>query len=103
MPNQASTRLLMAGDWYASGPMPPDAAQAPETAAVLRLLREADVAFANLETPLTTRGVAQEKLAVLRANPALADDLFAAGVDIVTLANNHLLDYGPEGLLDTLE
>jgi poly-gamma-glutamate synthesis protein (capsule biosynthesis protein) len=96
------TRLLMAGDWYASGRMPADAAQADGTEAVLRLLREADLAFVNLETPLTTRGVAQEKLSVLRADPSLADDLVAAGVDIVTLANNHLLDYGPEGLLDTL-
>lgn len=96
------TRLLMAGDWYASGRMPADAAAAAGTAAVLRLLREGDIAFANLETPLTTRGVAQEKLSVLRGDPSLADDLLAAGVDIVTLANNHLLDYGPEGLLDTL-
>lgn len=97
------TRLLIAGDWYASGRMPVEAVEDESTAAVVRLLRGADVAFANLETPLTTRGVAQEKLSALRADPALADDLVAAGVDIVTLANNHMLDYGPEGLLDTLD
>src|SRR5919199_3445745 len=102
MSDNAPTRLLLAGDWYGSRRMPADAAAAPATAAVLDLLRQADIALANLETPLTTRGVAQEKLSVLRADPTLADDLVAAGIDIVTLANNHLLDYGPEGLVDTL-
>jgi poly-gamma-glutamate capsule biosynthesis protein CapA/YwtB (metallophosphatase superfamily) len=97
------TRLLATGDWFSHGPMSAEAAEAEGTASVLGLLRQADLAFVNLETPLTTRGVAMEKLSVLRADPALAESLLAAGVDIVTLANNHMLDYGPDGLFDTLD
>lgn len=66
------------------------------------LLEDAAVTFANLEIPLTLRGEPQEKAVVHRAHPDRAADLRALGVDVATLANNHMLDYGPEGLHDTL-
>ncbi|MGH2682543.1 MAG: CapA family protein [Actinomycetota bacterium] len=37
-----------------------------------------------------------------RAPPSAAETLAALGVDVVTLTNNHALDYGEEALLDTL-
>jgi poly-gamma-glutamate capsule biosynthesis protein CapA/YwtB (metallophosphatase superfamily) len=67
------------------------------------LMRDATIAFGNLETPLTTRGARAEKAATHRAHPDRVVDVKAFGFDVVTLANNHMLDYGPEGLAQTLE
>ncbi len=66
-------------------------------------LQEADIRIANCETPLTRGGYRSEKFINLRSDPEIAEDLAALGVDIVTLANNHMLDYGYEGLFHTLE
>ena len=67
------------------------------------LLREADLAFVNLESPLSDKGRADpDKDVTLRGRPALASGLAAAGVDVVSLANNHALDWGEAALLDTL-
>ena len=67
-------------------------------------LQKADIAFGNLEGPLTDRGEpAPDKKYLFRSPPAkVADALKAAGFDIVSLANNHSLDYGSEGLADTI-
>jgi len=69
---------------------------------VAAVLREADIAFANLEVPITADGVPAQKDYVFRAPPAAVDGLDGAGLDIVSLANNHVLDYGVVGLEDTL-
>ena len=66
------------------------------------LLVPADVRFANLELPLTQRGVPALKDYLFRAPPAAVAALTYAGFNLVSLANNHMLDYGTEGLLDTL-
>ena len=61
-----------------------------------------DIRFANLELPLTERGVAAKKGYTFRAPPASTiKALQDAGINLLTLANNHLLDFGPEGLADT--
>lgn len=65
-------------------------------------LREADLACANLEVPLSRRGYPADKPIVHRADPALASELARLGLDVVSFANNHSLDYGPEALLDTV-
>jgi poly-gamma-glutamate capsule biosynthesis protein CapA/YwtB (metallophosphatase superfamily)/outer membrane protein assembly factor BamB len=65
------------------------------------LTSQADVAFGNLEGPITTRGVPQGGIS-LRAEPEVAEALSDAGFDIVSLANNHTDDYGAVGLLDTI-
>lgn len=68
------------------------------------LIRGADVAFANLEGPLTDRGTAQVKEYVFRSPPQyVAPALARAGFDVVSLANNHSMDYGVEGLRDTID
>jgi len=65
-------------------------------------LREADLACANLEVPLSRRGYPADKPIVHQADPALASELAALGLDVVSFANNHSLDQGPDALLDTL-
>jgi poly-gamma-glutamate synthesis protein (capsule biosynthesis protein) len=69
---------------------------------VRKLTREADVFLVNLECPFTERGEMLYKNFTFRARPSLVAALTSAGVDVVSLANNHVMDYGSEGLDDTL-
>lgn len=69
---------------------------------VWRLLADADVAFANLETTFTDREGGAEKLVRLRSDRRLAAEVAKAGIDVCTLANNHTMDFGDGGLGDTL-
>ncbi len=66
------------------------------------LLRQADLAAANLESVLTTQGQPLNKRYIIRAHPGSGQTLVEAGLDLVSLANNHALDYGQVGLDDTL-
>jgi poly-gamma-glutamate capsule biosynthesis protein CapA/YwtB (metallophosphatase superfamily) len=75
---------------------------APGSREVWSLFERADLVFANLECPLTTREAPADKVVAFRSDPELAHDLAAAGVDVVTLANNHMYDQGQDGLFDTL-
>ncbi|MCX8033060.1 MAG: CapA family protein [Thermoleophilia bacterium] len=65
-------------------------------------LETAQLAFVNLEGPVSDKGArASWKEYTFRARPALIDGLVHAGIDMVSLANNHALDWGPSALLDT--
>src|SRR5690348_14236656 len=71
---------------------------------VKSLLDQADIRTANLEAVVTSRGQAALKVGVgIRAEPDALDTLMAARFDVVNAANNHALDYGSEGLADSLE
>ncbi|HEX5938961.1 MAG TPA: CapA family protein, partial [Dehalococcoidia bacterium] len=65
-------------------------------------LQQADITFGNLEGTFTDRGVAQPKNFTFRTPPELSGGLVNAGFDILSVANNHTMDFGPEGLEDTL-
>ncbi len=67
-----------------------------------RLLAECDHVVVNQEGPLTTAPPSFHSGAVLASAPAAASDLAALGVSVATLANNHMLDHGREGLEETL-
>ena len=67
------------------------------------ILKQAHVAFANLEAPFTKTGVRFDKRFTFKVPPVYAIGLVEAGLDVVTLANNHMLDYGIEGLSNTLK
>ena len=82
-------RAYLDGGPRALGPIT-DALQAP------------DLMMLNVETALTDRGAPEPKLFNFRAPPRALDTLRDAGVDVVTLANNHAADYGEEGVADTL-
>ncbi len=66
-------------------------------------LADADIIFANLEAPFTDQETSVEKSFVFKADPDHADALPEWGVNLVSLANNHIMDYGPEGLVETIE
>jgi poly-gamma-glutamate synthesis protein (capsule biosynthesis protein) len=67
------------------------------------ILKQAQIVFGNLEGPLTDAGAAgTAKQYVFRSPPdKVAPALARAGFNVVSLANNHTLDYGSEGLGDT--
>lgn len=71
--------------------------------ATLVAVAETDIAIANLEAPLSRRGAPILKHSNLRMDPVLIEDVRAMGFQAVSLANNHMLDYGRLALLDTLE
>jgi poly-gamma-glutamate capsule biosynthesis protein CapA/YwtB (metallophosphatase superfamily) len=66
-------------------------------------LRTADSCFANLEMPFTKSISGAEKLIPLKADPVHAPIIRDLGIDVVTVANNHGMDYNVQGLLETLE
>jgi len=66
------------------------------------VLESADFTAVNLETAVTSRGAPQPKTYHFRTTPASFTALRDGGVDLVTMANNHVLDYGQTGLADTL-
>jgi poly-gamma-glutamate synthesis protein (capsule biosynthesis protein) len=66
-------------------------------------LRRADLSFAQLETTVTECGAqAPNARLAMRAPPALAGAVRAAGIDVMSFAGNHCLDWGYEGFADTL-
>jgi poly-gamma-glutamate capsule biosynthesis protein CapA/YwtB (metallophosphatase superfamily) len=81
-------------------------------AAVAPFFKEADVAIANLEIPLTSAKTATtrksladrkaKKQFVLKADPKFGAQIAEIGIDAVSLGNNHAMDYGPKGLAEML-
>lgn len=64
--------------------------------------RAPDAKVINLETSITTSDAAEPKGIHYRMHPANVGCLTAAGIDCCVLANNHVLDWGAAGLLETL-
>ncbi|WP_323027650.1 CapA family protein [Gelidibacter japonicus] len=68
------------------------------------LLKQTDIKITNLECPLTNNSEA-----IIKTGPALKSDpdnvklITEMGFNLLTLANNHIMDYGSKGLKDTLE
>lgn len=73
---------------------------------MLPVVRSADAFLINLECAITARVVrwhdGHYKPFHFRADPAAVETLRAGRVDFAALANNHIADFGPDGLLDTI-
>ncbi len=69
---------------------------------ITSVLKSADFTAVNLETAVTSRGKPQPKTYHFRTTPKAFTALRDGGIDLVTMANNHVLDYGQTGLADTL-
>lgn len=70
--------------------------------AKLRWFSEADISMVNLENPIATRGSKVPKEFSFKMHPKYCRVLLNGGVDIVNIANNHTLDYGIQGMEDTI-
>lgn len=97
--------LAFGGDVHFEGVIRGRLASDPKTAVgpIASVLRRADLAMVNLETAITTRGAPQGKSFTFRAPASAFAALEAAGVDLVTMANNHGMDFGPVGLADSIQ
>jgi len=75
----------------------------PPFSKAFQILSKADITFANLENPLGTKGHPREKMFTFRSKPSLVKIVANSGIDVVSIANNHMLDYGEEALLETMQ
>ena len=71
-------------------------------AGIKPLLEPADIAIVNLECPFTERGEKLKKNFNFRARLELVRVLQEGAVDVVSLANNHINDWGRDGVRDTI-
>ncbi len=97
--------FMFAGDTQFEGSAAGKLAANPNTVLLpmAPVMSQADVTMVNLETSITTRGSPEPKEFTFRAAASAFTSLAAAGVDVVTMANNHGRDFGAEGLQDTLD
>lgn len=113
----ASATVIAAGDILMHGPVVASARAADEIvdgvstnhggydalfSSIRAPIQGADLAFVNLETPISPSGT-QRRSMIFNAEPALLDAVVATGFDVVSLANNHIYDQGRRGLIETLD
>lgn len=101
-------RLLFAGDLFPTELLlekyNKNGISAAATPELLEKLKGADIFMLNQEFPFGTTGEAmEEKEYTFRVPPKYAALLKELGADVVTLANNHMLDFGRGPLGETLE
>lgn len=71
---------------------------------ILPIITDSDISITNLESPLVDNGQSITKTGpYLKAPVKSIEAIKFAGFDMVTLANNHMMDYGDEGLFSTLQ
>ena len=68
---------------------------------VADLLRSADIVFSNLENPIVDNWPHVDSGFKFCSDPKMIEGLKYAGVDVVSLANNHILNYRKEGFEQT--
>lgn len=106
---KAAVRLLFAGDVYLSDHVLEAYDAAGGIDGVLSQgyqaeIRAADYFVTNEEFPFSTRGTpAPDKQFTFRVHPEKVKLMQEMGIDLVTLANNHALDYGRDAMLDTID
>ncbi len=99
--------IASVGDMIISRPLSQYAARMPAFRAVVERLKKTDVAFGNLETtlfdPRSFKGspYSWDGDWTNASLPAVAQDLRDMGIGIVSRANNHAMDWGIEGMLET--
>ncbi len=104
----ASARIAAVGDLLMHGMVQRSATEAEAGfdalwADVTPRLLEADLAFANLETPIAPKNGKGVRPMVFNAPPTLLDSLVGSGFDVVSFANNHVYDQGRAGLTETVQ
>ncbi|MGE5418206.1 MAG: CapA family protein [Acidobacteriota bacterium] len=71
--------------------------------AVSKVLQTGDIVIANLECPATNKGYPVVKPITFNSDPRSLMAIKKAGITMVSMANNHVLDYGRTGLLETMK
>ncbi|MDP2808305.1 MAG: CapA family protein [bacterium] len=103
--DSGTVSILAVGDVMTGGSMAPwvnDSGPDYPFAHTRDLIRQADIAICNLEAPYGTKGQPFKKKFTFLVPPKFAAGIKDAGFDVVAMANNHMMDYGPEPLKVTL-
>ncbi len=108
IPESSSVRLLFAGDiLFTEVPLSRyrlDGVSSFASEDLLEEFQQADIFMLNEEFPFSTRGTAApDKQYTFQVDPAYVSIFQELSVDVVTVANNHALDFGTEAFLDTLD
>ncbi len=74
----------------------------PDRQGLFRIMQEADIAYGNLEFSINEHPELQRPFYNFRAPREFAWEVAAIGINMVSMANNHALDFGPEGLKESL-
>ncbi len=74
----------------------------PDRKPIFRILQEADIAYGNLEFSINEHPELQRPFYNFRTPREFAWEVAAIGINLVSMANNHALDFGPDGLKDCL-
>jgi hypothetical protein len=98
---QRELRVCAIGDIAFAGVQKPDVHRVRP--AVRRILDDADLVVGNLEGPLTEHGSPSPRKCMMRGDPSWAEALARWNAHVLSLANNHIMDYGVRGLLRTIE
>ena len=97
--NGGDATVVAVGDVVISRRQPEEA-----FARVLDELKSGTFACCNFEVPLSNKGLPQSgKFETLHAAPEMIEGFVQGGFKVVSLANNHSMDYGAEALLDTID
>ena len=70
---------------------------------VADFLNRADLVFGNLESVISDKGTKEGSIYSFHAEPESVKGLSFAGINIVSVANNHSMDYGIEAFLDSMQ
>lgn len=97
-------KLSAVGDVFLGGTIAELVKKSPEEPFIFVLdeLRKSDLIFGNLECSLSNRGNPLKNKCCLYSPPETLKSLKSAGFNIISLANNHVFDYGFEGFKDTI-
>jgi len=98
MSGSDEVRILVVGDFMIQKP-----ANGSDIDSVRTLLTDADLRIGNMDTVLSLAGQSGEKFSSLRGFPESISEVKTMGFDVLTLANNHAMDYGPDGLMDMIQ
>lgn len=106
MRNETQIEIIIGGDFAPINGSEKTAIELSEQICgdAIELLKNADLSIVNLEVPLTGSIEKIEKTGPnIKAPKECVNSLKAAGIKLVTLANNHIYDFGNKGVFDTLE
>jgi poly-gamma-glutamate capsule biosynthesis protein CapA/YwtB (metallophosphatase superfamily) len=93
-------RLDVDGTWYKTNRVDPNSA----FPLVSPIIKKADISFFNLESALSDNGRLTKGLPTgWRSSPKMVSGLVSTGFTLANLANNHIMDFGPEAFVDTFE
>jgi len=105
--NSSSATVLITGDVHLGGGRVADLARKGDVDTLFgeftSLIEKSDLSITNLESPVIDEGEPIPKTGPnLRSPNDTLPVLKKTGIDLVTLSNNHIMDYGEEGLMSTI-